>query len=79
MAVAVMGVGIMRVRMHQQFVAMRMAVRFVGWVGGRMLMLMMFIMMMHVFMLHCLMRVDVRMPFGQVQPHANRHQESRCP
>ena len=74
MVVAVMGVGIMRVRMHERFVAMPMVVRFAGRIGGRVRVVVMFVVVMHVFVLQLLVRVEVLMPFHQVQPHTRRHQ-----
>ena len=74
MLVAVMGVGIMRVRMHQQFVAMRMAMRFGDWRLCIMVMLMVFVVDMEMVMDEFLMRMEVLMAFRQMKPYSNPHQ-----
>jgi hypothetical protein len=74
-----MMVGIRKVDMPmpEPAVSMPVAVRFVRRVVGCMAMTMVFVMDVFVRMRHGLVFMVMLMPFGQMQPHAHRHQD-RC-
>ena len=68
-----MNVGIMRVRMFEPLVPVRMRVRFPSWISRRMFMLVMDVMNVFVLMCHWLVNVEMLMTFSQVQPYSDRH------
>ena len=68
-----MNVGIMRVRMFEPLVPVRMRMRFSSWISRRVFMLMMDVMNVFMLMCHWLVNVEMLMTFSQVQPHSDRH------
>ena len=77
----VMNVGIVGVRMHQSLMGVRMSVWLPTVPRERMLMLMMRIMPMRMLVLEQFVGVFVQVPFGEMQPHTDRHQptgEQQC-
>jgi hypothetical protein len=72
--VAVMQVRVVRMSMGQRRMPVPMAVRLAGRVVRPMHVLMMRIVMVEVLVLRCRVRVLVLVTFGQVKPHARRHQ-----
>ena len=75
MPVPVMNVGVMRVRMKQGLVPVRVAVRLASRVVRTVGVLVMFIVGVEVVMLHRFVLMLVFMAFGQVQPHPQSHQD----
>ena len=61
------GVGIVRVRIRQPYVPMPMAMRFASRIARRVSVLVMLVVIVKMFML---------VPFGDVQPHADEHEQA---
>lgn len=74
-----MNVRIMRVRVHERFMPVRMCMWLARWVAGRVRMLMVRIVPVKVLVFRRLMPVFVLMLFRQVQPHARPHEYRRNP
>jgi hypothetical protein len=77
MAVCVMHVRRMRMLMRHRLMAVRMRVWLSRRVIGRVCMTVVAVMHMRVRVLHRLVAMRMLMTFGQVQPYAARHQQSR--
>ncbi len=77
MPVLVMHVGDMRVRMAQAAMLVRMRMRLAGRVAGLVRVPMMLVMHVGVRMGGRLVHVLMLVVFGQMQPHADRHQHAR--
>jgi hypothetical protein len=75
MLVPVMEVGIVGVRVPQRRVPVRVAVRLAWRVGRQVLVLVMFVVDVEVVVLQRLVLVLVFMPLGQVEPHADAHED----
>lgn len=79
MPMAVMHVRIVRVRMRQGPVAMRMSMRFAAVPDKIMVMLMMRIVAMTMVVIHAFVGVLVRMAFADVKPYTQGHQSAGDP
>lgn len=77
MPVAVVQVGVMRVRVDKWRVSMLVCVRFSGRRAGRMLVLVMFVMHVPVSMGHRLVGVPMLVLFRQMEPDPRHHQRAR--
>ncbi len=79
MGMAVVEIGVMRVRVDQRLVAMPMCMRFAAVPLERMLVPVMRIVHVLVIVLHRLVRMLVLVPLGEMQPHAEPHQRCSSP
>lgn len=79
MPVPVMDVRVMRMAVYQGLVAMRVGVRTLAAPGKGMGVLVVLVVVVHVVVLHGLVPMQVVVIFGQVQPHAQRHERRRRP
>ena len=77
--VPVVQVGVMRMRMHERCVVVRMGVRFAAIPFEIVRMLMVRVVDMQVRVVHRLVRVGVFVVLGDVQPHTERHERPRDP
>jgi hypothetical protein len=68
MAMAVMQVRVVRVPVHERGVPVPVGVRLAGRIGGRVLVLVMFVVTMPMLVLYWFMNVFMLMPLGQMQP-----------
>jgi hypothetical protein len=73
----VMDIGIMRVSMFQPRVLVAMSMRFARRILGRMYVLVVLVVMVEMFVFHRLMDVLVFVSLGDVEPHANEHENTR--
>lgn len=71
-----MQVGKMRVRVNQPGMAVAMRVRLAGRIVRGVVVAVMRVVHVPVLVLHRLMDVLVRVPLGQVQPHARAHEQA---
>ena len=78
MRVAMMDIGIMRVRMFQPLMPVGMGVRLARRIARRVLVLVMHVVRMFVLMGHCFMNVPVLMSFRNVQPDSRSHKNTSC-
>jgi hypothetical protein len=76
---AVMDIGIMRVRVSQFIVLMHMGMWFARRVGRLVLMPVVLVVAVQMLVRHRLMPVPMSVAFGEVEPHANNHQASGDP
>lgn len=74
MPVPVMNVGVVGVRMNQWRVSVRVAVGFAEWIDRGVGVLVMFVVGVQMVVLHRFMLVLVLVTLGQMQPHAQRHE-----
>lgn len=79
MYVPVMHVGIVRVAVRQQVVAVRVCVRLPGRIVDAMGVLVMLVVYMRMGVHKQFMRVLVVMPLGQMQKYTEGHQQARDP
>ena len=79
MVVSMMNVGKMCVRVRHRLMDVRMRVRFARIDIGRVRVPMMFVVKVAMRVLQSLVRVLVRVPLGEMQPHTARHQRRRYP
>lgn len=79
MIVSMMDVGEVCVRVRHRLMEVRMRVRFARIDVGRVLMPMMFVVKVAMRVFQSLVRVLVRVSFGEMQPDAARHQSRRQP
>lgn len=77
MAMAVMDVGIVRMRVHEPRMGMAVRVRFCGRILGSVLMLVMRIVHVTVLVHERFMHVLVLVSLGEVQCQAHRHERCR--
>ena len=78
----VMDVGVVRVGMRQPRVLMAVGVRFAWRIAGRVFVLVVLVVIVKVLVLHRLVNVPMFVAFGNVQPDAYEHENSRnaeCP
>ncbi len=73
----VMNVRVVRMTMHQLRMPMPMRVRLAGRISRSMRVLMMLVMDVRVFVFQSLMPVFMFVPFREVQPHPQAHQNCR--
>jgi hypothetical protein len=74
---AMVNVGIVRMRMFEAGVPVRMAVRFAGRIVRRVFVLVMLVVRMFVLVRHWLVNVLVLVNLRYVQPDANSHKKTR--
>ena len=74
MTMPVVDVGIVGVRMREWLVGVRVSMRLATVPAKGMLMLMMRVMAMRMLVLEHLVPVLMQVPFGEMQPHTDRHQ-----
>ena len=79
MPVSVMNIRIMRVRVDQRLMPVRMRVRYPSRVTRAMRMLMVFVVRMKMLVFRRLVLVLVPVHFAQVQPHPRAHEHRRNP
>ena len=77
MVVPVMGVGIMRMGVREPFMRMEMGMRFTGRIVRRVLMLVMLVVDVQMFVLLELVNMRVLVAFGEVEPYAGQHENTR--
>jgi hypothetical protein len=78
MPVGMVHVGHMRVRVTHRRMLVEMRVRLAGRIERAVRMAMVLVMNMRMGVRHRLVPVLVRVLLGQVQPHADRHQDARA-
>ena len=79
MHVPVVQVGVVRMRVRQRLVPVRMHVRLVAVPGEGMLVPVVFVVHVSVIVRHRFVRVFVHVALGEVQPHTEGHQSARDP
>ncbi len=79
MTMPVMNIRIVGMRVRQRFMTVRVRMRLRAIPGKGMRVLVVLVVHVTVAMFHGFVGMFVRMPFAQVQPHAQRHQGGRRP